>query len=158
MVDSANELTRQSGRIIAKTFRILLKVTDLYMMNKTTIREAIRFCIVGVLATIVHYGLYLLLKPTINVSVAYTIGYAVSFIGNFILTNIYTFKTKATAKKGVGFVVCHVINYLLHIGLLNLFIWIGISSSLAPIPVYCIVVPINFLLVRKVIKTNPKKL
>ena len=85
MVDSANELTRQSGRIIAKTFRILLKVTDLFMMNKTTIREAIRFCIVGVLATIVHYGLYLLLKPIINVSVAYTIGYAVSFIGNFIL-------------------------------------------------------------------------
>lgn len=123
-------------------------------MNSTTLREAIRFCIVGVLATIVHYGIYLLLKGVINVSVAYTIGYVISFIGNFVLTNVYTFKTQATAKKGIGFVVCHVINYLLHIGLLNVFIWMGVPSSLAPIPVYCIVVPVNFLLVRKVVKTN----
>lgn len=123
-------------------------------MNSTTLREAIRFCIVGVLATIVHYGLYLLLKGVINVSVAYTIGYVISFIGNFVLTNVYTFKTQATAKKGIGFVICHVINYLLHIGLLNVFIWLGVPSSLAPIPVYCIVVPVNFLLVRKVVKTN----
>ena len=123
-------------------------------MNSTTLREAIRFCIVGVLATIVHYGIYLLLKGVINVSVAYTIGYVISFIGNFVLTNVYTFKTLATAKKGIGFVICHVINYLLHIGLLNVFIWMGVPSSLAPIPVYCIVVPVNFLLVRKVVKTN----
>ncbi len=123
-------------------------------MNSTTLREAIRFCIVGVLATIVHYGIYLLLKGVINVSVAYTIGYVISFIGNFVLTNVYTFKTQATAKKGIGFVICHVINYLLHIGLLNVFIWLGVPSSLAPIPVYCIVVPVNFLLVRKVVKTN----
>lgn len=123
-------------------------------MNSTTLREAIRFCIVGVLATIVHYGIYLLLKGIINVSVAYTIGYVISFIGNFVLTNVYTFKTQATAKKGIGFVICHVINYLLHIGLLNVFIWMGVPSSLAPIPVYCIVVPVNFLLVRKVVKTN----
>ena len=123
-------------------------------MNSTTLREAIRFCIVGVLATIVHYGIYLLLKGVINVSVAYTIGYVISFIGNFVLTNVYTFKTQATAKKGIGFVICHVINYLLHIGLLNVFIWMGVPSSIAPIPVYCIVVPVNFLLVRKVVKTN----
>ena len=123
-------------------------------MNSKTLREAIRFCIVGVLATIVHYGIYLLLKGVINVSVAYTIGYVISFIGNFVLTNVYTFKTQATAKKGIGFVICHVINYLLHIGLLNVSIWLGVPSSLAPIPVYCIVVPVNFLLVRKVVKTN----
>ena len=123
-------------------------------MNSTTLREAIRFCIVGVLATIVHYGIYLLLKGVINVSVAYTFGYVISFIGNFVLTNVYTFKTQATAKKGIGFVICHVINYLLHIGLLNVFIWMGVPSSLAPIPVYCIVVPVNFLLVSKVVKTN----
>ena len=123
-------------------------------MNSTTLREAIRFCIVGVLATIVHYGIYLLLKGVINVSVAYTIGYVISFIGNFVLTNVYTFKTQATAKKGIGFVICHVINYLLHIGLLNVFIWLGVPSSLAPIPVYCIVVTGKFLLEKKEEKTN----
>jgi len=122
------------------------------LLQDTRFLELLRFCIVGALATLVHYGIYLLLKIWINVSVAYTIGYVLSFIGNFYLTNLFTFKTKASAKKGVGFVICHVINYLMHVGLLNLFIYFGLSSTIAPIPVYCIVVPVNFLLVRFALK------
>lgn len=122
-------------------------------LSTEKVKEAFRFCVVGVLATFIHYGIYLLLKQWINVSVAYTIGYIISFVGNFVLTNVFTFHTKATVKKGAGFAICHVINYLMHIGLLNLFIFVGIPSSYAPIPVYCIVVPINFLLVRRVIKS-----
>ena len=38
------------------------------------------------------------------------------------------------------------INYLLEIGLLNLFLWIGAGELLAPILVMIIVVPINFLI------------
>ena len=36
--------------------------------------------------------------------------------------------------------------------MLNVFIGIGISERLAPIPVYCIAVPVNFMLVRLVFK------
>ena len=42
--------------------------------------------------------------------------------------------------------------YLLHVAFLNLFLWLGVSKSLAPIPVFAIVIPINFLLVRFVFK------
>ena len=89
------------------------------VLSRERFFELVRFAIVGVIATLVHYGLYLLLKRWINVSVSYTIGYALSFLMNFWLSNVFTFRTKPSMKKGVGFGVSHVINYLLHIALLK---------------------------------------
>lgn len=128
------------------------------MMQFTSIfhryQEIIRFCIVGVLATGIHYGIYLLLNRFILVWLAYTIGYVISFICNFYLTSIFTFKSKATIKKGIGFIFCHFVNYMLHLFFLTFFIWLGMGKNYAPIPVYLIVIPINFLLVRFVFKTK----
>lgn len=117
-------------------------------------QEIIRFCIVGTLATGIHYGIYLLLNRFILVWLAYTIGYVISFICNFYLTSVFTFQSKATINKGIGFIVCHLINYILHLLFLNFFIWVGVVKNYAPIPVYLIVIPINFLLVRFVFKTK----
>ena len=116
------------------------------------IKEFIRFGIVGVIATAIHYGIYLILLRFLNPTVSYTMGYLVSFCFNFILTNIFTFKTQPNVKRGIGFIACHAINYGLHIVLLNLFLWLSMSEQYAPIPVYLIVIPVNFLLVRFVFK------
>lgn len=121
-------------------------------LRSPKVGEIIRFGIVGIIATIIHYGVYLLLKQLVNVSLSYSLGYLISLFANFWLSNKFTFKTKPTAKKGLGFGLSHMINYLLHISLLNLFIWFGISSNFAPIPVFFIVVPINFLLVRTALR------
>lgn len=117
-------------------------------------QEIIRFCIVGTLATGIHYGIYLLLNKFILVWLAYSIGYAISFVFNFYLTSVFTFKEKATVRKGIGFVFSHLVNYLLHIFFLSLFIWMGVGENYAPIFVYLIVIPINFLLVRFVFKSK----
>jgi len=119
--------------------------------------EVVRFGIVGVLATLLHYGIYLALiwvLPEMNASIAYSMGYIVSFVGNFLASNYYTFKTQPTVIKGIGFAFSHGVNYLLHILFLNLFLWVGLSETVAPIPVFCIVIPINFLLVRFVLKSK----
>lgn len=116
--------------------------------NINFIFQVIRFSIVGVSATMIHYVIYWLLQDSINKTIAYTIGYGISFICNFYLTSKFTFKRKATVKKGFGFICSHLFNYLLQVCLLNLFLHIGINSLLAPIPVYCICIPVNFLLVR----------
>ena len=116
--------------------------------------EFFRFVIVGVLATAIHYGLYYVLLRVLNVNIAYSIGYIVSLICNFFLSARYTFKSQVSVKKGVGFVCSHLINYLLHIGFLNLFLFIGVSKEVAPVPVFCCVFPINFLLVRTVFKAK----
>lgn len=114
--------------------------------------EFIRFVMVGILATALHYGIYFLLQRFINVNIAYTLGYALSFIANFYLTAYFTFGKKPSWSKAFGFGGAHLFNYLLHIGLLNIFLWLGLSKALAPIPVFTIAIPVNFLLVRFVFK------
>ena len=121
-------------------------------MEKQTFHEIIRFGIVGILATAIHYSIYWILQRYINHNIAYTLGYVISFFCNFFLTAHFTFKKKATVKKGIGFGLSHLCNYLIQLGLLNLFIYIGINKGLAPIFIFAIAIPINFLLVRFVFK------
>lgn len=122
------------------------------METKTLVKEFIRFGVVGVVATAIHYGIYYLLQPVMNVNVAYTTGYAISFIVNFYLTSYFTFGTTPSWKKLIGMGGAHLVNYLMHIVLLNIFLYCGISKVWAPVPVFAIVIPVNFLLVRFVFK------
>jgi len=114
--------------------------------------QFLRFCVVGLFATALHYSVYWVLIYHMNAAIAYTIGYVVSFIVNFFLTTYFTFKKRATINKGLGFAISHGVNYILHIVLLSMFLWMGVDRVLAPIPVFCIAVPVNFLFVRYVFK------
>lgn len=122
------------------------------MRTKPVVREFIRFGVVGVVATALHYGIYYLLQAFINVNVAYTAGYVISFVVNFYLTSYFTFGTAPSWKKLAGMGGAHLVNYLLHIALLNVFIYLGISKTWAPVPVFAIAIPVNFILVRFVFK------
>ena len=122
------------------------------IFNKKLFGQAIRFCIVGVMAVAIHYAIYLLLKQWVVHVVAFAIGYFISFIANFFMTAKFTFKKDATTKKGVGFLGAHIINFILQTSLLQLFLWLGVDENFAPIPVYCIAVPVNFMLVRFVFR------
>jgi putative flippase GtrA len=119
--------------------------------------EFLRFAIVGVTAAIIHYAIYFVLYHFINVSVAYTIGYILSWFCNLYLTSKFTFHRKATLKKSAGFAGAHVINYFMHIVLLQFFLWIGIHKALAPVFVMSIATVINFFLVRFVFKSGNVK-
>lgn len=125
--------------------------------------EVVRFGIVGVTATLLQYFIYwLLLRLAIHWDVeagthtlstmAMTIGYVVSFIYNFIASTRFTFRVKANARRGAGFLFSHVVNYSLQMLTLNLFLLLGIGKQWAPIPMFCVCVPVNFLLVRFFLK------
>ena len=139
-----------------------------------------RFFVVGAFATLVHWGVYIALnrifglgeEDKLALTVTYSIGYAVSFIGNYLLSLKWTFRTSGSVKKGIGFAFSHAVNYGMHIGLLNLFLYLGVGTlmvrclqavvpwlvdalpllgrgeDIVPFAVYVIVVPVNFLLVR----------
>lgn len=111
-------------------------------------REFVCFCLVGGIATGLHYGIYLLLRRLMEVNVAYTVGYVLSFLANFYLTAYFTFRSAPSWKKLAGMGGAHAVNYLLHIVLLNLFLWAGIHEEWAPLPVFAVAVPVNFILVR----------
>jgi len=114
--------------------------------------EVIRFGVVGVLATFIQYAVYWVLIRWLNPSVSMTIGYVVSFAFNYLASTRYTFRVKASARRGAGFALSHGVNYLLQMVTLNLFLWLGISKQWAPIPMFCVCVPVNFLLVRFFLK------
>lgn len=120
--------------------------------------EFFRFCVVGLACTAVHYGLYLGLIHVISLNdnwwtnVAYSIGYLAGFLCNFILSSLFTFREKVSLKRGIGFALTNVVNFGLHIICLNCFLLLGLSKKWAPIPTYCLVVPINFVLVRFVFR------
>ena len=124
------------------------------LLASTLTREFFRFVIVGLVATGIHYGIYYLLEQIINVNIAYTIGYVVSWFVNLFLTSRFTFKSQLSFKKGVGFAFSHLVNYLLHMLFLNRFLAMGLSTEIAPLFVFAIVIPINFLLVRFVFKSK----
>ena len=112
----------------------------------------------------------------LGITLTYAAGYAVSFVANYVVSLRWTFKTEGSVSKGLGFAFSHLVNAGMHLGLLNLFralgagellsmllIWLtpwlvellpvlGRPESLLPLPVYAIVVPVNFLMVRYFLK------
>ena len=122
------------------------------MEKRETLGQMMRFGIVGVIAVAIHYGAYWMMLHWMEVNVAYTIGYIVSFLVNYFLSARFTFREKTSAKTGIGFSGAHIVNYFLQLALLNVFLWLGISRTLAPFAVLAIAVPTNFVLVRFVFK------
>lgn len=122
------------------------------MERRETLGQMMRFGIVGVIAVAIHYGVYWMMLHWMEVNVAYTIGYLVSFLVNYFLSARFTFREKTSAKTGIGFFGAHVVNYFLQLALLNVFLWLGINRMLAPFAVLTIAVPTNFVLVRFVFK------
>lgn len=143
---------------ILVSMRIGNMLLDYIQQDK--IREFLRFGIVGTLATGIHYGIYALLLMLDNSlvwsNVAYSIGYILSFVANFYLTAYFTFRTTPSWKKLGGMVGAHIVNYAMHMLLLNLFLFVGVPDKWAPIPVFCIVIPVNFILVRFVFKDHKR--
>lgn len=130
----------------------LFQIKRFFRSDRHTLSEILRFGAVGVLATAIHYGIYWLLKKWIDVNAAFVVGYLLSFVCNYFLSAGFTFKVKTSIGTGVGFACSHLINLSLQTILLNVFLYLGLNENIAPIPVYAISVPVNFILVRYVFK------
>ena len=108
-------------------------------------RSFLRFCIVGGCAAAVHYGIYyLLLLVSAPVNAAYIAGYLISFVGNFFATSYFTFSSRPTWARFAGFAGSHALNFLLHIVLLNFFLWLGIHKLIAPVMVMAVAMLVQY--------------
>ena len=127
------------------------------LLTDERLMQFLRFCIIGALAAAVHYGIYFLLQHWINVYVAYTAGYVISFVGNFFLTSYFTFRTTPTLSRFAGFAGSHSLNYVLHIILLRIFLWIGIHRLVAPPLVMLVAMLVQFCILRLVFISRQTK-
>lgn len=122
--------------------------TSTKIIGNKTLDEIIRFGIVGVAATLLQYGCYLLFLLWLMPALANTLAYLVSFAFNYIASTRFTFRVKATTKRGMGFALSHLVNYTMQTLLLQVFLFVGMPKQWVLIPVFCVCVPVNFLLVR----------
>ena len=118
------------------------------LLHDKRLHEFLKFGIVGSIAMVIHLGVYYVLMNAIDKNIAYSIGYFVSFLCNFLMTSYFTFKVSPTLHRFIKFGGSHLLNYFIYIGLFNLFLLIGLSPKVAPLPVYLIAVPTSFFLVR----------
>lgn len=141
------------------------KYNQIDLAKRQKLGEVVRFAIVGGIATVLQYVIYLAAMPLLAnlipalgnsdhtlATVANTLAYILSFIFNFIASTRYTFKVKANAKRGAGFTFSHIVNYSMQTLFLNLFVGLGLAKQMAMIPTLCICIPENFLLVRFFLK------
>lgn len=141
------------------------KYNQIDLAKRQKLGEVVRFAIVGGIATVLQYVIYLAAMPLLAslipalgnsdhtlATVANTLAYILSFIFNFIASTRYTFKVKANAKRGAGFTLSHIVNYSMQTLFLNLFVGLGLAKQMAMIPTLCICIPVNFLLVRFFLK------
>ena len=121
---------------------------------------------------LLNYSFSVSESTPLALTVTYCAGYLVSFLVNYIVSLKWTFKTSGSVGKGVGFAFSHAVNAGLQVMLLNVFRSVGLGKWMAcamvttapwltaafpilgqaeswlPLPVYCVVVPTNFLMVR----------
>lgn len=107
-----------------------------------------RFVAVGLVATAIQYGVYCLLLRWAGPSVSFTAGTVVSIVCNYFMSSRITFRVATSLRRFVSFALSHALNYFVQIVLLNLFIGLGVSARLAPLPVYALAVPVNYVTVR----------
>ena len=126
------------------------------MKDKEKYAQFVRFCANGVLAVAIQYGVYLLLVQWINPFAANTVGYAVSFCVNFIITSYWTFRSRPSWRKLAGFGGSHIVNYVCQQAFLALFPWAGIAKEYAAIMAMGSAVPVNFMILRVIYKKKPE--
>ena len=130
-----------------------MRMTDrISARQRERLGEVVRFGLVGVTATVLQYAIYLVASRWMHPTLANTVGYGISFVYNYIASTRFTFRVKSSARRGAGFALSHVVNYLLQTACLSFFLWLGVSKTWAPLPMFAICVPVNFVLVRYFLK------
>jgi putative flippase GtrA len=116
--------------------------------------EFVKFCIVGGISTGIDACIFFTVKQFTIYQIALVSGYAISFIANYFMTVLWTFKSKPNKKNAIGVLAAHLINlFVVRFGLMHLFVEIcKIDSNIAYIPTLLISIVVSFILVRLAVK------
>ena len=111
----------------------------------------VRFAVVGGVATAVNYAVYVVLVRCFDdlwPALAYFCAFCVSIVCNFLLSSYFTFRVRPSARRAVRFLTAHLINLVNELVLLEIWLWAGVPKLYAPLCVFLVAFPVNFLMVR----------
>jgi putative flippase GtrA len=129
-------------------------------------RSAVRFVLVGALGTGVQYGIYYLLLGIFQVrwpelailtSVAFTAGFVIEMIINYLMTSFYTFRVRPNWKNASGFLLGRTLNYFIQMLLLHVLIWLEMSEQWAGIAAIALAGVINYFVLRPFYKEKKRE-
>ena len=81
-------------------------------------------------------------------AVAYVCAFCVSIVCNFVLSSYFTFRVRPSVHRAVRFLAAHLINLVNELVLLEVWLWAGVPKLYAPLCVFLVAFPVNFLMVR----------
>lgn len=117
-------------------------------------QEFVRFCIVGIVATVVDAAIFYTVRCFAPYQVALMSGYLISLVFNYFFTVRWTFRARTTMANAVGVFIAHLFNlFVVRMGLMYLFIhFCSLSDKWAYLPTLAISMVTNFLVVKFVVK------
>ena len=74
--------------------------------------------------------------------------FCVSFVCTFLLSSFFPFRVRPSARRAVRFLTAHLINLVNELVLLEIWLWAGVPKLYAPLCVFLVAFPVNFLMVR----------
>ena len=115
--------------------------------------EVLLWAIGGGVNTIFTYGLFLALNLVSSYRVAFTASYVIGIVFAYYYNSLVAFKRPLSLKKFIQFPLVYLVQYLLSIGLLEIFVQaLKVDDNLAPIFVLIIVTPVTYLLSKWILK------
>lgn len=128
--------------------------------QKKQFKEFFRFCVVGLICTVIDAGIYYVTRLFLPYLGALTCGYCLSLILNYFLTIYWTFEQKANPRNAIGVIGAHLFNlFVVRFSLMYCFVSIlGLSDKIAYLPTFAISMITNFLIIRFFVnKSNNKR-
>lgn len=120
----------------------------------------IRFCLIGVINTIIHLIIYNLLRGKYGGTIATTIAFVVASVFSYFANSLYTYKTEIKKKTFflamIVFTAKLLLNDALEFGFSYLFTEIGLIEliKLNPIFITAIILPLQFLFFNRIFKES----
>jgi putative flippase GtrA len=109
----------------------------------------VKFLMTGIINSGLTYLIYLLLLFVLNYRVAYLLSFVSGIAIALVLNSKFVFKTALTLRKASGFVAAYGLQLLVGILVLQLLVEHNtVSTSIAPLCVMVITVPLSFLMSR----------
>jgi len=106
---------------LKRSLIIKIKYVELFQNNWGTVRQFIRFCIVGIANTLITLGTIFILYNVFKVDyrISNIIGYLLGITNSFIWNKYWTFKSQNKFYNEIGkFFLMFLISYLINFGVL----------------------------------------